>query len=80
MSHPHVHVRDFGKYVIVVYDVKHASESKTSPHSRVAPLKEIRLRKLLSATLDARRQSAGNDSICVLPGDRRQAFPECLQA
>jgi hypothetical protein len=54
---------------VVVYDVKQASESKTAPHLRVAPLKEARLRKLICATMDARRQSAGVETPQLMPGD-----------
>lgn len=57
------------RYVVVVYDVKQASESKTAPHLRVAPLKDARLRKLICATMDARRQSAGADALQLMPGD-----------
>lgn len=54
---------------MVVYDVKQASESKTAPHLRIAPLREARLRKLICATMDARRQSAGVETPQLLPGD-----------
>jgi hypothetical protein len=57
------------RYVVVVYDVKQASESKTAPHLRVAPLRDVRLRKLICATIDARRQAAAVETLQLMPGD-----------
>jgi len=66
--------RDGSDYVIVIYDYKQATESKTSPATRRAPLKDARATKCILATVDARRTTMGQTSIGILPGDMYVLF------
>jgi len=56
------HFKDFYanpdlNHILIIYDRKQASESQTRPMTRIAPLKESRLRMILQATLEARMQA-----------------------
>lgn len=62
------------RLVVVVYDVKQASESQLKPLTRIPPLKDVRYRKAIQATLDARREAAGYDEPCIIPGDVYMLF------
>jgi hypothetical protein len=61
--------RDGSDYVVTIYDYKQAAESKTSPATRRAPLREARSTKCILATVDARRTTMGQTSMGILPGD-----------
>lgn len=62
------------RYVVIVYDYKLASESKTSPATRVAPLRENRSTKCIAATIDARRTTAGHQTLTLCNGDLYYLF------
>jgi len=68
-ARPSVCARCCGRYILIIYDVKQASESQSKPASRIPPLKEARYKKCLSACLDARRQLAGYDEMTIAAGD-----------
>lgn len=57
------------RYVLVVYDYKQASESKTNPQTRIAPLRDARCLNSIVATIDARRTVAGSAVTHLVPGD-----------
>lgn len=68
-ARPSVCARCRGRYILIIYDVKQASESQSKPASRIPPLKEPRYKKCLSVGLDARRQLAGYDEVTITGGD-----------
>lgn len=49
--------------------MKQASESQSKPSLRIAPLKDSRYKKCIQACLDARREVAGFQEACIVPGD-----------
>ena len=55
-------------YVLIIYDYKQASESQTRPQTRIAPLRDTRMKSMIQATLDARR-SVRSEASCIMPGD-----------
>lgn len=61
--------REGSEYVVIIYDYKQAAESKTSPATRRAPLRDGRATKCIVATLDARRTTMGHAAMGVVPGD-----------
>ena len=61
-------------YVLIVYDYKQASESQTRPHTRVAPLRDARIKSMVQATLDARRAARAVETQCIMPGDMWMFF------
>ena len=66
--------RDGSDYVMVIYDYKQATESKTHPATRRAPLKDTRSTKCVLATVDARRTAMGQTGMGILPGDMYVLF------
>ena len=60
--------------MVIVYDYKLASESKTYPSTRIAPLKESRITKCIAAAIDARRSSAGHQTATLCQGDMYFVF------
>jgi hypothetical protein len=61
-------------YVLIIYDYKQASESQTRPQTRIAPLKDLRMKSMVQATLDARRSTRSEMSPCIMPGDMWMFF------
>ena len=57
------------RHLVIVYDYKLASESKTSPATRIPPLRENRSTKCIAACIDARRTSAGHQTLTLCSGD-----------
>ena len=55
-------------YVLIIYDFKQASESQTRPMTRIAPLKDTRLKMALQATLEA-RMTTGERGLHIAKGD-----------
>ena len=66
--------RDGTEYVVIVYDYKQAAESKTTPSTRIAPLRETRATKCIVATIDARRTTLRHTSMGLVPGDMYYMF------
>ena len=65
---------DLLRYVLVVYDVKQASEPETYPSTRTPPLKPHRFKKVVAAVVDARRTAAGYSSLQMVGGDMYMIF------
>ena len=57
------------RYVLIVYDVKQASEAETYPNTRIPPLKLARFKKIVAAVLDARKTAAGYAAPQLVGGD-----------
>ena len=55
--------------VLVVFDVKQSAEPTAQPHIRIAPLKESRLRTLVTGVMEARCEAAGKPLKNLIPGD-----------
>lgn len=62
------------RYILIIYDHKQACEGLSRPDVRVAPLQKDRMRKMVHAVLEARREAMQHETRGLMVGDMYAFF------